>query len=320
MTISKNKKKVKAASADDGIDKSKLKGGNKKGNRNSLTSSGSIASLGSVDEEDDDDYPVGTKIVVLYRDGSHRVAKVIERSRESNTDISDLSNWQYYVHYDDFNRRMDEWVDANRVIGLAPSDEQNNDSNSSTLLLDGIASVHTHTEQITSNTKSKISTVAELEHDEHEGLDETSLLEHEEITKIKNIRYVVFGKSKIECWYYSPFPEEIYSNGSKVVDTLYFCEFTLRYFKTKNELIRYQNLPHLSRHPPGNEIYRDENVSMFELDGAVEKIYCQNLCYFAKLFLDHKTLYWDVDPFLFYVLCTYDNRGFHPVGFFSKEK
>ena len=42
----------------------------------------------------------------------------------------------------------------------------------------------------------------------------------------------------------------------------------------------------------GNEIYRDESVSMFELDGAVEKIYCQNLCYFAKLFLDHKTLYW----------------------------
>jgi histone acetyltransferase MYST1 len=59
---------------------------------------------------------------------------------------------------------------------------------------------------------------------------------------------------------------------------------------------------------------------MFELDGAVEKAYCQNLCYFAKLFLDHKTLYWDVDPFLFYVLCAQDERGYHPVGFFSKEK
>lgn len=42
--------------------------------------------------------------------------------------------------------------------------------------------------------------------------------------------------------------------------------------------------------------------------------------YLAKLFLDHKTLYWDVDPFLFYVLCTRDDRGFHPVGYFSKEK
>jgi histone acetyltransferase MYST1 len=59
---------------------------------------------------------------------------------------------------------------------------------------------------------------------------------------------------------------------------------------------------------------------MFEVDGAVEKYYCQNLCYFAKLFLDHKTLYFDVDPFFFYVLCTQDERGFHPVGFYSKEK
>jgi histone acetyltransferase MYST1 len=122
----------------------------------------------------------------------------------------------------------------------------------------------------------------------------------------------------MECWYFSPFPEEYYKNG--IVDCIYFCEFTFRFFKTKNELIRYQSSPQLPRFPPGNEIYRDDNVSMFELDGAAQKVYCQNLCYFAKLFLDHKTLYWDVDPFLFYVLCTYDDRGFHPVGFFSKEK
>lgn len=36
------------------------------------------------------------------------------------------------------------------------------------------------------------------------------------------------------------------------------------------------------QHPPGNEIYRHENLSVFEVDGAVSKIYCQNLCYFAK--------------------------------------
>lgn len=46
----------------------------------------------------------------------------------------------------------------------------------------------------------------------------------------------------------------------------------------------------------------------------------QNLCLLAKLFLDHKTLYYDVDPFLFYVLCEVDDRGFHLVGYFSKEK
>jgi histone acetyltransferase MYST1 len=35
---------------------------------------------------------------------------------------------------------------------------------------------------------------------------------------------------------------------------------------------------------------------------------------------DHKTLYYDVDLFLFYVLCECDERGAHIVGYFSKEK
>jgi hypothetical protein len=51
-----------------------------------------------------------------------------------------------------------------------------------------------------------------------------------------------------------------------------------------------------------------------QIDGRKEKQYCQNLCYLAKLFLDHKTLYYDVDLFLFYVLCETDQRGAHIVS------
>jgi hypothetical protein len=74
--------------------------------------------------------------------------------------------------------------------------------------------------------------------------------------------------------------------------------------------------------PPGNEIYRALNgkLSVFEVDGNTSKIYCQNLCLLAKLFLDHKTLYYDVEPFLFYVLTQNDELGCHLVGYFSKEK
>jgi len=74
------------------------------------------------------------------------------------------------------------------------------------------------------------------------------------------------------------------------------------------------------RHPPGNEIYRQAELSMFEVDGKKNKIYCQNLCLLAKLFLDHKTLYYDVEPFLFYILTECDSRGCHMIGYFSKEK
>jgi GNAT superfamily N-acetyltransferase len=74
------------------------------------------------------------------------------------------------------------------------------------------------------------------------------------------------------------------------------------------------------KHPPGNEIYRSNSLSVFEVDGMKNKIYCQNLCLLAKLFLDHKTLYYDVEPFLFYVMTECDSKGAHIVGYFSKEK
>ena len=48
--------------------------------------------------------------------------------------------------------------------------------------------------------------------------------------------------------------------------------------------------------------------------------YAQNLCLLAKMFLDHKTLYYDTDPFLFYVMTEYDSIGFHIVGYFSKVR
>ena len=58
------------------------------------------------------------------------------------------------------------------------------------------------------------------------------------------------------------------------------------------------------------------------MDGKFNKAYCQNLCLLAKLFLDHKTLYYDVEPFLFYVLTKYNdtNGSFEMIGYFSKEK
>ena len=74
--------------------------------------------------------------------------------------------------------------------------------------------------------------------------------------------------------------------------------------------------------PPGNEIYRNptKQLSVFEVDGKKSKIYCQNLCLIAMLFLDSKTLYYDIEPFLFYVLTKNDGHGCHLVGYFSKEK
>jgi histone acetyltransferase MYST1 len=183
-----------------------------------------------------------------------------------------------------------------------------------------------------------VATVQAVEFDEHEGMDASSLREHEEVTKVKNIGFLELGRYQMETWYFSPLPKELIHDFMKenstgapgaaasasttgFLEVLYVCEFTFRMFARKCELQRFQRtIPAEDRHPPGNEIYRHGNLAMFEVDGLDEKIYCQNLCYIAKLFLDHKTLYFDVDPFLFYVLCEVDNRGYHPVGYYSKEK
>lgn len=125
---------------------------------------------------------------------------------------------------------------------------------------------------------------------------------------------IQFGKYEIKTWYSSPFPQE-YARLPK----LFLCEFCLKYTKSKAVLQRHQDKCSW-RHPPGTEIYRCDDISIFEVDGNANKIYCQNLCLLAKLFLDHKTLYYDVEPFLFYVLTKYDRKGYHLVGYFSKEK
>jgi len=38
------------------------------------------------------------------------------------------------------------------------------------------------------------------------------------------------------------------------------------------------------------------------------------------MFLDHKSLFYDVEPFLFYVITLVDDFGARFVGYFSKEK
>ncbi|CAH1957922.1 unnamed protein product [Acanthoscelides obtectus] len=66
--------------------------------------------------------------------------------------------------------------------------------------------------------------------------------------------------------------------------------------------------------------WRGNKISVWEVDGKRYKQYCQNLCLLAKFFLDHKTLYYDVEPFLFYVMTMVDGEGCHTVGYFSKRR
>jgi len=135
-----------------------------------------------------------------------------------------------------------------------------------------------------------------------------------EIARIRNITKVQFGKWDLIPWYFSPYPEAL-----SEVDMVYLCEFCLCYRGDLKSFVRHRQKCML-QHPPGNEIYRDDYVSFFEIDGRRQRTWCRNLCLLSKMFLDHKTLYYDVDPFLFYVMTRIDEKGHHVVGYFSKEK
>jgi len=135
-----------------------------------------------------------------------------------------------------------------------------------------------------------------------------------EIARVKNLNMLQMGKHEIEAWYFSPYPVE-YAH----IDCLYLCEMCLAYFPSEHLLKRHRRKC-LLLHPPGNEIYRHEDISFFEIDGRRQKTWCRNLCLLSKCFLDHKTLYYDVDPFLYYVMVQRDNAGCHLIGYFSKEK
>ncbi|XP_021205742.2 histone acetyltransferase KAT7 isoform X3 [Bombyx mandarina] len=135
-----------------------------------------------------------------------------------------------------------------------------------------------------------------------------------EIITDRGTRFVVMGKYMMEVWYQSPYP-----GAAARVPRLFVCEFCLAHQQSAAGAARHRDKC-VWRHPPGDEVYRKDDLSVWQVDGRKHKQYCQQLCLLAKFFLDHKTLYYDVEPFLFYVMTNADSEGCHIVGYFSKEK
>uniref|UniRef100_A0A3B3Z900 Histone acetyltransferase n=1 Tax=Periophthalmus magnuspinnatus TaxID=409849 RepID=A0A3B3Z900_9GOBI len=219
---------------------------------------------------------------------------------------------EFYVHYVGFNRRLDEWVGKNR-LALTKTVK---DAVRKSTEMGGVDLGDQPERKITRNQKRKHDEINHVQKTYAEMDPTTAALEkeHEAITKVKYVDKIQIGNFEIDAWYFSPFPED-YGKQPK----LWICEYCLKYMKFEKTFRH-----HLSncqwRQPPGKEIYRRSNISVFEVDGRDHKIYCQNLCLLAKLFLDHKTLYFDVEPFIFYILTEVNKQGAHIVGYFSKEK
>lgn len=151
---------------------------------------------------------------------------------------------------------------------------------------------------------------------------ENGLVQQEPIgqnPQLHGIRRIVLADAHIDTWYAAPFPQEY-----ALQHILYVCEHCLTYTALPHAYRRHQlkSCSGAGNHPPGTEIYRDPiaRILVWEVDGRKNIAYCQNLCLIAKLFLNSKTLYYDVEPFVFYILTEFTDDNHHLVGYFSKEK
>ena len=254
--------------------------------------------------------PINSKILIK-KSNSFQKAHVLSFKPEIDGEEAQL-----YIHYEGFNKRLDEWVplstaDLNSLeIPKIKKPVPKKNSRNLAALGKGKAQRTEDVSAENSENEGTFSKEKELEKLRTSGSMTQSLTE---ISRVKNIKMIQLGKYEIETWYFSPYPEE-YS----FMDLLYICEFCLEPIGTFSRFSRHRQKCTL-RHPPGNEIYRNdvkECISFFEIDGRKQRGYTRNLCLLSKLFLDHKTLYYDVDPFLFYLMVKTDEYGSHLLGIF----
>ncbi|KAK4176486.1 putative histone acetyltransferase [Triangularia setosa] len=198
----------------------------------------------------------------------------------------------------------------------------------------------------------------------------------------RNIDKVVLGDICFKTWYPSYFGKEVLDNGPGILDRLYVCPCCFKYSKELVAWWEHVQICQGKNFIPGSKIYthpkgqrtvlrasgpppksgrgRKSNVgqkmveevvqdqgewSIWEVDGEVDVLFCQNLSLFAKLFLDNKSVFFDVTGFNYFLLVYtppaipapslptppehpslsgLGNASHQPrsqiVGFFSKEK
>ncbi|ONH68840.1 Histone acetyltransferase ESA1 [Cyberlindnera fabianii] len=273
-----------------------------------------------------DELVIGCKVSV-EKDGEYRIAELLSLRMKKGRKV-------FYVHYDDFNKRLDEWIELDRIDFSKPvtfpkpeapkKDTKKKDTKK-------VAQKKKDVKETSATPGEKAGDdVMDLDNLNVQGVKKDDISREDEIEKlrtsgsmvqnnsevarVRNLSKVIMGKHEIEPWYFSPYPVELTEE-----DVIYIDDYTLQFFGSKKQFERFRQKCTL-RHPPGNEIYRDDYISFFEIDGRKQRSWCRNVCLFSKLFLDHKTLYYDVDPFLFYCMTSRDEQGHHLVGYFSKEK
>lgn len=102
------------------------------------------------------------------------------------------------------------------------------------------------------------------------------------------------------------------------LDTLYVCEYCFKYTTDPEKLKLHDAVcKYKLNKPPGKIKYRSPEYTIRRVKGYKEKLFCQCLCLFTKLFLDNKSIYFKVENYDFFILYKTGQRK--PMAFFSKD-
>uniref|UniRef100_A0A7E4W2U2 histone acetyltransferase n=1 Tax=Panagrellus redivivus TaxID=6233 RepID=A0A7E4W2U2_PANRE len=257
----------------------------------------------------------GLRVLVKMIENNKYEMAEIQKPRPSKTV---RGGYDYYVHFMGYNKRLDGWysedlIDMKQIyvgrkvtnrkesVQVSPGDDNRKKVN---------RIGQTNVEYV-------LATEADLQDEEEDtpAIRKARKKEELEEGRRRNIDMIVLNGWRIRPWYFSPYPEALTRT-----EGIYLCSWCLSFWPSVYAMKSHMSVCPLNG-PPGKKIYEKDNLSFFEMDGGVDDVYATHLCLLAKLFLDHKTVYYDTKPFFFYVLCEKDEEDcYNIVGYFSKEK
>ncbi|KAI3899864.1 hypothetical protein MKW92_008880 [Papaver armeniacum] len=136
----------------------------------------------------------------------------------------------------------------------------------------------------------------------------------EELSRVRTVDFIQLRRYEIKTWYPSPVMSE-FNDCIK----LHVCECCLAFTNSKTQLKTHKKECQ-GRDPPGHEIYIDGRLSVFQIDGAENKGYCDNLCHLGSMFLDIGISSETIESSVFYVLVVRDDLGYDLIAYFSEVK
>ncbi|KAF9951132.1 K(lysine) acetyltransferase [Mortierella alpina] len=269
---------------------------------------------------------IGGLYAIIGKDGrEYRVEVLGKRVTDMDTDV--------YIHYKGTDKRLDEWVDIQRLMALKIPTAGETSTSAGSSSEPGRDDSMQDTALTAENRRPKRRAIRGDVTDSPiaPSLKATDVVQEgavvhprgnarqdyhdEEAPQVRNVEWILYAGYDIATWYYSPFPEE-YEDCQR----LFICEYCLKYIRQVENFMNHTKSCRRKK-PPGTVVYSKGANKIYKVDGGINKLYCQNLSLLAKLFLDNKTLYFDVHGFQFFVLTETrsGDRADVPVGFFSKE-